>query len=282
MKVLDWLYSLALRAYPHNFRARFGREMRQVFRTRCRTAPRLAPVLISTICDLIATSFKERWDAMMTPRFARRLAYIATTAVLFLAASATVVRAYVIPTPSMEPTLVPGDHLIVDRLARTPQSQQLVVFRYPLNPSQIFIKRVIGLPGDHIRIVNKHVIRNDRELREDYTKFTASTTDSYRDNFPGTPGYPLPASAREMLANDVRQGAIVVPAGALFVMGDNRDASLDSRYFGFVPLSNVIGRPLFVYWSYDASARHTRWDRTLFWPHNAFAVWPMPMPTAGN
>jgi signal peptidase I len=275
VKVLDWLYSLALHAYPRNFRSRFGSEMRQVFRTRCRTAPRVAPVLISTICDLIATSFKERLDAMMTPRFARRLAYIAATAVLFLAASAAVVRAYVIPTPSMEPTLIPGDHLIVDRLARTPQSQQLVVFRYPLNPSQIFIKRVIGLPGDHIRIVNRHVIRNGGELREDYVKFTASTTDSYRDNFPGTPSYPpsypLPAPAQEMLANDVRQGAIVVPAGALFVMGDNRDVSLDSRDFGFVPLSNVIGRPLFVYWSYDASARHTRWDRTL-----------MPMPSRGD
>lgn len=275
MKVLDWLYSLALYAYPRNFRARFGREMRQVFRTRCRTAQRLAPVLISTICDLVATSFKERLEVMMTPRFARRLAYVATAAVLFLAASATVVRAYVIPSPSMEPTLIPGDHLIVDRLARTPESQQLVVFRYPPDPSQIFIKRVIGLPGDHIRIVNKRVIRNGRELREDYVKFTASATDSYRDNFPGTPShppsYPLPAQGQEMLANAVRQGAVVVPAGALFVMGDNRDQSLDSRDFGFVPMSNVIGRPLFVYWSYDAAARQTRWDRTL-----------MPMLSARN
>ena len=263
MKFLFSLYALSLYAYPSEFRARFGPEMKQLFRTRCMKAPRLSCLLMGIAQDLIATSLKERLDSMTTRLFARRLAYIATAAVLFLAVSTSMVQAYVIPTASMEPSLLQGDHLIVNKLSHDPQRDALIVFRYPVDSSQIFIKRVIGLPGDRIRMENKHVIRNGVQLTEDYAKVIPGNTDPYRDNFPGAPHIRLTRQAEEMLTGSVTNGEVLVPAGAVFVMGDNRDVSLDSRYFGFVPRSNVIGRPWFVYWSYDASARQTRWDRTM-------------------
>jgi signal peptidase I len=134
-----------------------------------------------------------------------------------------------------------------------------VVFRFyeDEDPSQTFIKRVIGLPGDRIRIENKQVIRNGERLVEDYARSLDRYVDSYRDNFPGAPQVHLEKPAAEMLSRNVENGEVVVPEGALFVLGDNRDRSLDSRFFGFVPQSNVIGRPWMVYWSSG------HWDRTL-------------------
>jgi signal peptidase I len=237
--------------------------MRQLFRLRLKTTPRLSCLLLATVSDLIVTSLQERFNSMLTPSFGRRLAYVASGAVLFLAASTTILRAYVIPTPSMEPSLRPGDHVIVNKLAHAPQRDELVVFHYPLDKSQTYIKRVIGIPGDHIRLANKHVMRNGQPLTEAYTELIAGNTNSYRDNFPATPEAGVSPEGEQMLAHNVTGGEVVVPAGELFVLGDNRDISWDSRYFGFVPLSNVIGRPWFVYWSYDKSTRHTRWDRTL-------------------
>jgi signal peptidase I len=98
---------------------------------------------------------------------------------------------------------------------------------------------------------------------EPYVEHTTSVTDQYRDNFPvAAPAY-VPQSGRDMLAKNVTSGEVVVPAGAFFVLGDNRDISLDSRYWGFVPTADVIGRPLLVYWSYDSQGAKTRWNRTF-------------------
>jgi signal peptidase I len=230
MKLLDEIYAIALYAYPPEFRRRFGSEMQQVFRARRLATPSRARFLLAAAQDLIVTSIQERFTTMNIAR----LVYTAAAAIASLAISATMMQAYYIPTPSMEPSLRAGDYLLVNKTARNPQRGEMVVFRYHKDPSQTFIKRVIGLPGDRIRIENKQVIRNSERVSESYVRLT-NTADPTRDNF----------------------SEVTVPADTLFVMGDNRDLSLDSRTFGSVPEANVIGRPWMVYWSTG------HWDRTL-------------------
>jgi signal peptidase I len=188
-----------------------------------------------------------------------------TLALLFFGTT-TLVQAYVIPTGSMEGTLLIGDHVLVDRLAysdsglfgkallpyREIQHDDIIVFPYPVDPSQAYVKRVIGIPGDRIHMENGRVIRNGQRLVEPYTQHIARWTDPYRDNFPQEPPAGLPSQARDMLQRHQQNGEIVVPPGMLFAMGDNRENSSDSRYWGFVPRDTVKGRPLLVYWSYDA------------------------------
>ena len=187
------------------------------------------------------------------------------TILLLLFGTTTLVQAFVIPTGSMEDTLLIGDHLLVDKLAYAPAGpisryllpyQQvrrgdIIVFRYPVDVQQTFVKRVIGVPGDRIRIVNKQVFLNGKPLEEPYKYHKTDYIDSYRDNFPGEPNGRLYEQAREMLEHHVVNGEVVVPPGHYFAMGDNRDSSLDSRYWGFVPRENIIGKPLIIYWSYE-------------------------------
>jgi signal peptidase I len=257
MKLIDELYAIALYTYPAEFRARFGREMQQVFRTRRASASSLPRFLLATAGDLIVTSIKERSVIMNVQQLVFRIAF---GVVLFLGVSASMLQAFYVPTGSMEPSLQIGDHLLVNKIGHDPQHGEIVVFRYPDDPSQTFIKRVIGLPGDRIRIENKQVIRNGERLVEAYAR-NLTYVDSYRDNFPGAPNVHVEKLASEMLSRNVENGEVVVPEGALFVLGDNRDRSLDSRFFGFVPQSNVIGRPWMVYWSSG------NWDRTLLQVH---------------
>jgi signal peptidase I len=189
------------------------------------------------------------------------------TIILLLFGTTTLVQAFVIPTGSMEDTLLIGDHLLVDKLAYAPAGSvtehilpyehvkrgDIIVFRYPINIKDTFVKRVMGVPGDHIRLVNKKVILNGHELDErGYVVHKLEYIDSYRDNFPTEPNVPLYPPAQEMLKNNVKNGEVIVPEGHYFAMGDNRDSSLDSRYWGFVPRENIIGKPLIIYWSYDA------------------------------
>jgi signal peptidase I len=219
-----------------------------------------------------------------------------------------VAEATVIPTGSMESTILIGDHVFLNKLLYGPRlpytslrvpplkgihRQDIVAFRYPRNPSVMFVKRVIGVGGDTVKIENKKVYLNGRAVFEPYTQFEYPTSLPLRDDFPPTPSLlaTLPAAwgldpmwAREM-PSFIRDDGLHVPPGYLFVMGDNRDNSLDSRFWGFVPLDNVVGEPLFVYWSYDAPTKdwtattlaerlkfdtsivwnfitHTRWSRT--------------------
>ncbi len=188
------------------------------------------------------------------------------TILLLLFLTTTLVQAYVIPTGSMEDTLLIGDHLLVDKLAFAPPGPvsryilpytdvkrgDIIVFRYPVDISQTFVKRCIGVPGDRIRVVNKLVYLNGKALDEPYSVHKTDYIDSYRDNFPGEPNVSVDQRAYEMLSNHVQDGQVVVPPNSYFAMGDNRDSSLDSRYWGFVPRENIIGKPLIVYWSYDA------------------------------
>lgn len=188
------------------------------------------------------------------------------TILLLLFLTTTLVQAFVIPTGSMEDSLLIGDHLLVDKLAYAPSGPvskyllpyspvkrgDIIVFRYPVDIRQTFVKRCMGVPGDRIRIMNKQVYLNGVKLDEPYKVHKTDYLDSYRDNFPGEPNVMVDKGALDMLTNHVVNGEVVVPDNAYFAMGDNRDSSLDSRYWGFVPRENIIGKPLIVYWSYDA------------------------------
>ena len=188
----------------------------------------------------------------------------AITILLLLFGTTTLVQAFVIPTGSMEDTLLIGDHLLVDKLAYAPGGSiskdllpyenvrrgDIIVFRYPVDIQQTFVKRCIGVPGDRIRLVDKQLILNGKPMDEPYVYHKTGYIDSYRDDFPGPPNINVAESAQDMLANHVVNGEVVVPPGQYFAMGDNRDWSLDSRYWGFVPRANIVGRPLFVYWSF--------------------------------
>jgi signal peptidase I len=189
------------------------------------------------------------------------------TIILLLFGTTTLVQAFVIPTGSMEDTLLIGDHLLVDKLSYAPPDPisehllpysevkrgDIIVFRYPVDIGQTFVKRVVGVPGDRIRLVDKQVYRNGRKLEEPYVYHKTEWIDPYRDNFPGPPNSQVLDRGLEMLDDHVMNGEVVVPPGNYFAMGDNRDSSLDSRYWGFVPRENIVGKPLIIYWSYDAT-----------------------------
>jgi signal peptidase I len=194
----------------------------------------------------------------------------AVTILLLLFGTTTLVQAFVIPTGSMEDTLLIGDHLLVDKLAyapagpvskyllpyEEPKHGDIIVFRYPADISQTFVKRVIGVPGDHLKMVNRTVYRNGVPLYEPYV-YHKFPFDANRDNFPGEPymfAEGLQAQLqRDMLDHHVTNGEVIVPPNTYFAMGDNRDNSLDSRYWGFVPRDFILGKPLLIYWSYRAS-----------------------------
>lgn len=173
-----------------------------------------------------------------------------------------VARGYVVPGASMERTILVGDHLIVGKIHYPLAMGALISFRSPADPEKIFLKRIVGLPGDRIHFVHKVLCRNGAAVSEPYVQHSTSFTDQYRDNFPGETNLTLPESGRKMLAEHRVGDEVVVPPGHYFVLGDNRDNSLDSRYFGFVSEESIQGTPLFVYWSKDPDGG-TRWSRTF-------------------
>jgi signal peptidase I len=189
------------------------------------------------------------------------------TILLLLFATTSLVQAFVIPTGSMEDTLLIGDHLLVDKLSYSPKGSvsqyllpytdvkrgDIIVFRYPEDIKQTYVKRVIGAPGDRIRIENKQLFLNGRAAQEPYKDHKTDYIDSYRDNFPSEPNMRVYPGAELMLNKHVQNNEVVVPDNCYFAMGDNRDSSLDSRYWGFVPRENIIGKPLIIYWSYESS-----------------------------
>jgi signal peptidase I len=128
----------------------------------------------------------------------------------------------------------------------------IIVFRYPLDINQNYVKRVIGVPGDRIHIVNKQVFINGKPVEEPYKVLIPEQTDNYLNNFPQQPDIPIYPRGREMLRNYVVNGELVVPPGFYYAMGDNRDNSADSRFWGLVPRENIVGKPTIIFWSYDA------------------------------
>ena len=165
-----------------------------------------------------------------------------------------VVQAFKIPTGSMENNLLVGDHLLVNKFVFGPTTSPIgrtllpvrdirrgdvVVFKYPDEPERDFIKRVIGLPGDSVELRNKKVHINGQPLDEPYVHFLEPASEG-----------------QEVTSFDVREryGPVTVPTGQYFVMGDNRDNSQDSRYWGFLPREYIKGRALVIYWSYDSGS----------------------------
>jgi signal peptidase I len=302
------LYSILLYAYPAEFRREYGRPMQQLFRDRCRDVARRGSPLATlrfaahVFSDWLHTAAKERAAKPAVRRSS--VTEWAGTLLIYLFATTTLVQAYVIPTGSMEGNLLIGDHMLVDRLAyadpgpagrrllpyREIERGDIIAFLYPEDTRETYVKRAIGLPGDRIRLEHGQVIRNGKRLVEPYVQHIGGP-DPYRDDFPRGPAYYTTPRGRDMFALHVENGEIVVPPGAIFALGDNRDHSADSRYWGFVPRTYVVGKPLVVYWSYDAStedlrewnvghlvdlAQHfftkTRWNRTLLIPRSERAV----------
>src|SRR5690242_17464646 len=207
------------------------------------------------------------------------------TIIFLLFGISAIAQPFVIPSPSMEVTLLTGDHVLVDKLMYAPAHRgDIIVFRYPMDINQNYVKRCMGVPGDHIRIVNKEVYLNGKKLDEPYAIHRTSYILPYRDNFPSQPDSQVYDRAVQMLQSHVVNGEIVVPPDNYFAMGDNRDNSLDSRYWGFVPRENIVGTPFLIWWSYDASTEElasgnidighivdivlhfftkTRWNRTF-------------------
>ena len=174
-----------------------------------------------------------------------------------------VFQAFKIPTGSMEPNLLVGDHLIVNKMVFAPTATgferailphrdihrgDVVVFKFPKDPTRDFIKRVIGLPGDQLELKRKKLYINGQELSEPYVHFLAPLS---------------PESDKR--SDDLREeyGPVTVPASQYFMMGDNRDNSEDSRYWGFMPASYVKGQALFIYFSVGESIGDVQWKRLL-------------------
>ncbi len=219
----------------------------------------IAPTPTAPAADAASTQHADS-DTMST------LQSLAATIVIAVFLITFAVQAFQIPSESMEKTLLIGDYLLVDKAHyaksglfgwllpyRPIKRQEIIVFRYPVNPQQHFVKRVIGVPGDHVRLINKHVYVNGVKQPEEYASFNWGMHDRFRDEFPNGGFFTDRIASKWFIQAQklVQDGQLIVPEGSYFVLGDNRDDSYDSRYWGLVPAENVVGRPLIIYWSMD-------------------------------
>lgn len=241
------------------------------------TAAEVAPAILTAVdpmpatAPMPATSLRPRIVTDFGSDVVSSLQSLMGTVVIAIFVITFIVQAFQIPSESMENTLLVGDYLLVNKLCYgghglgdhlVPYQKiargDVIVFHYPVDPQQHFVKRVIGLPGDRLRMVNKTVFINGKPLDEPYVRFIEPPNNMFRDNFPRTdiPAYGLEGKWWLEMRKLVDDGQLIIPEGHYFVMGDNRDDSQDSRYWGFVPRENIIGRPLVIYWSVKD------WDRT--------------------
>lgn len=201
------------------------------------------------------------------------LASLAAVLVTGLFIITFVVQAFEIPSSSMENTLLIGDHVFVNRTAFAPKTSwigpllpyrevrrgDIVVFLHP-DPAYAgtyVVKRIMGVPGDRIHLRDGVVYRNGEKLNETYVLHDRDDlSDSYRNDFPAVPPNDpnISPNWEGELASYIQNGDLVVPPGHYFAMGDHRGVSLDSRYWGFIPRENIIGRPMFIYWSFETPA----------------------------
>jgi signal peptidase I len=229
----------------------------------------------------------RRDDAPASPRTEPQRGFIAewtVTIILLLFGTTSLVQAFVIPTGSMEDTLLIGDHVFVNREQFAPPTHwmgpllpyrdirrnDIVVFLSPEEQGLFVVKRIMGVPGDHIHLRDGTVYRNGEKLFEPYAQHKVADYNPYRDNFPAVPPSEMYGVRNEKwqqeLPSHLEGGDIVVPPDSYFAMGDNRDVSYDSRYWGFIPRKNVIGRPMFIYWSFvtpDHQYEMRGWDDRL-------------------
>jgi signal peptidase I len=224
------------------------------------------------------------------------LASLASVLVTGLFIITFVLQAFEIPSGSMENTLLIGDHVFVNREQfappssvlgrllpyRTPHNDEVAVFVSPLQPGLFLVKRIIGVPGDRLRLRDGAVYRNGKKLDEPFTLHKPADQRSvYANNFPSVPpeGEGVPPGWAMTQSQYVENGELVVPPGHFFGMGDNRDNSFDSRFFGLIPQENLIGRPMFIYWSFetpDGQYEHTAFsDRVGFLLHTVLHFFDM-------
>ncbi len=216
------------------------------------------------------------------------VASIASVLVIGLFIITFCLQAFEIPSGSMEDTLLIGDHVFVDRVRlapetswaqwlipyRSPQRGDIFVFLHPAQPGLYVVKRVIGVPGDHIHLRDGVVYVNGKPYEVPQAHHNPADYDPYRDQFPSIP----PALSRVdvdkvwqvTMGSHIVNGELVVPEGSYFGMGDNRDVSLDSRYWGFIPRENVVGRPMFIYWSFETPAG--QWQKQQISDRVAFLI----------
>jgi signal peptidase I len=204
------------------------------------------------------------------------------TVILALFGTSFVVQAFKIPSQSMEPTLLVGDHLLVNKFIfggreawfekvlpyRPIRRGDIIVFKFPFDDHPHYVKRVIGLPGDRVRIIEQQLYVNAQRVNEPYKVHDPVNPEWFGDNFPPTTASFLRRNVRPEWADEIlhhvnAQGELVVPPNKFFVMGDNRDHSWDSRYWGFVDRDAVMGRPVLIYWSVEATSADYA-DRTAF------------------
>lgn len=228
-------------------------------------------------------AIKAKKDKESPPEF---VASTATVLVVGLFIIAFCMQAFAIPTGSMEQTLLIGDHLFVDRATMGPktswmplipyrsvQRRDIVVFLSPAEPGKYLVKRIVGIAGDRIHLRDNVLYVNGVAQEEPYVVHNGSHN-GYRDNFPNVSDADDPNINVEWqlrFRHFIDGGDIVVPPDHYFGMGDNRDVSLDSRYWGFIPKENVIGRPMFIYWSFvtpdDEHLKNGMRDRVSFMAH---------------
>jgi signal peptidase I len=220
---------------------------------------------------------------------------LVVTVILAVFGTTFVIQAFKIPTGSMENTLLIGDHLLVNKFAfayhsrvlarflpyRDVHRDDILVFKFPgsseeqSEPGEHFVKRVIGLPGDRVRIFHRQVYVNGQPLSEPYVYHALPDMLRSGDDFP-PPDSEYLRGATALWSAEMptyfKDGEIVVPAGKYFVMGDNREQSWDSRFWGFVPRELISGRPLLIYWSYETprdeymhTSLNDRISQTLDW-----------------
>ncbi|HZS70586.1 MAG TPA: signal peptidase I [Candidatus Acidoferrum sp.] len=204
------------------------------------------------------------------------------TVILALFGTTFVVQAFKIPSQSMENTLLVGDHLLVNKFIfggtgawyekllpyRPIQRGDIIVFKYPYLNHPHYVKRVIGLPGDHLKLVDQEVYINGKRLAEPYVVHDSTAPyDPLNYSFP--PPVPqfitstvIPEWAHE-IGKYIQGDELVVPPGKYFAMGDNRDRSSDSRFWGFVDRDSIMGRPFLIYWSVDATSADYAGDTTF-------------------
>jgi signal peptidase I len=200
---------------------------------------------------------------------------LVVTVILAIFGTTFVLQAFKIPTGSMEDTLLIGDHLLVNKFAfafprpwlakalpyREIRRGDIVVFKYPstegqTEPGEHFVKRVIGVPGDRIRIFHRQVYVNGQVQSEPFVRHAYPDQLRPGDDFPPSDDDYLRGATPQWTAemsSYIQGGELVVPPGHYFVMGDNREQSWDSRFWGFVPRALISGRPLLIYWSYETA-----------------------------
>ena len=208
---------------------------------------------------------KKEWKMFNKQEAIKNLEAIVIAVILALFIRTFIVQSFFIPSGSMKPTLLPGDYILVNKFIygvripfvgtrlffhKVPSRGDVIVFIYPKNTSEDFIKRVIGLPGDVVQVKNGKILINNKQIQDPWGYFSKKEP----------PGF------IEAVENF---GPIVVPQNALFVMGDNRNNSEDSRFWGTLPLKNVLGKAFVIYFSWNGDAgswaHKVRWSRIGKW-----------------